>query len=486
MTSEVFQKLFETESPADDHPLTTIKTPTRATWYPVGDDELAAAVKMLPDKAAGPDSFTVADLKSMDQPILSVLLNLILGLGDIPPCWKINRTILIPKGTTDLDHATNWRPVTISSVFVRLLHRILAHRISAAVNLNPLQRAFIPVGGCFENTIAVDFLIRHARKNRREFHLVGIDVSKAFDSVSHNSIQRALRRQGIEEDMIRYIMASYKGTSTTIQCNNVEIDNVNILRGVKQGDPMSPVIFNSIIDELLDSLPRELGYPFSATDSVNSLGFADDLNLIAHTVTTMKRLINITESFFSHRSMKINSQKCFNLSLIPSTHDRVMTTSFRTTFSINDFAIQTCSYSNCLKYLGIYFDPSGKIGACGDHLKTMLGKITSAPLKPHQKVFLATTFAIPKMMHQLILGRITKGLLSQFDLIIRHFIKSTLHLPVDTPNAFLYTKTNFGGLGIIDLSTSIPSVYEATSYDAGVHRPIQYRHNHLTSNPIQY
>ena len=386
----VFQRLFETESPADDHPLTLIKTPTCATWYPIGDDELAAAVKMIPDKAAGPDSFMIVDLKSMDQSTLSVLLNLILGLGDIPPCWKINRTILIPKGTTDLNHATNWRPITISSVFITLLHRILAHRLSAAVNLNPRQRAFIPVDGCFENTIALDFLIRHARKNRKEFHLVGIDVSKAFDSVSHHSIQRALRRQGIEEDMIRYIVASYKGTSTTIHCNDVAIDNVNILRGVKQGDPMSPVIFNSIIDELLDSLPHELGYPINSTDSVNSLGFADDLNLIANTVTTMKRLISTTESLFSHRSMKINCQKCFNLSLTPSIKDRIMTTSLHSSFSINNFAIRTCSYSNCLKYLGIYFDPSGKIGACGDHLKTMLGKITfdcglSLMLRPKSK-----------------------------------------------------------------------------------------------------
>ena len=125
----VFHTQFETESPADDHPLNSIKTPACTTWYPIGHDKLATAVKMLPNKAAGPDSFTIVDLKSMDHSILSVILNLILGLGDIPPCWKINRTILIPKGTTNLNHATNWRPLTISSVFVRLLHRILGHRL---------------------------------------------------------------------------------------------------------------------------------------------------------------------------------------------------------------------------------------------------------------------------------------------------------------------------------------------------------------------
>ena len=74
-------------------------------------------------------------------------------------------------------------------------------------------------------------------------------------------------------------MASYKDTSTTIQCNHVFIDNINVRSGVKQGDPMSPIIFNAIIDELLDRLPPELGYPINNSDTVNSLGFADDLNL---------------------------------------------------------------------------------------------------------------------------------------------------------------------------------------------------------------
>ena len=173
----------------------------------------------------------------------------------------------------------------------------------------------------------------------------------------------------------------------------------------------------------------------------------------------MHHLLATTEAFLNDRSMRLNCTKCFNLSLVPSLRDRIMITSTNTNFFINHIAIKTCGYSNCLKYLGIKFNPSGKIGACSDHLKTMLGKIAAAPLKPNQKVFLATTFAIPKMMHQLILGRITKGLLNQFDSVIRLLVKSTLHLPSDTANSFLYTKPKFGGLGIVDLSNTIPKVF---------------------------
>ena len=136
-----------------------------------------------------------------------------------------------------------------------------------------------------------------------------------------------------------------------------------------------------------------------------------------------------------------------------------MITSNHTNFFICHSPIKTCGYSDCLKYLGIQFNPSGKVGACGDYLKTILHKIAAAPLKPHQKVFLATNYAIPKLMHQLILGRITKGLLGDFNLIVRHFVKSTLHLPMDTPNSFFYTKSKFGGLGIIDLMTSVPIIF---------------------------
>ena len=79
----------------------------------------------MKNKSPGTDNFTVKDLRAVEPEILLLLLNYQLDTKRQLNCWKINKTILIPKTKINLENASNWRPITISSVFVRLLHRIL-------------------------------------------------------------------------------------------------------------------------------------------------------------------------------------------------------------------------------------------------------------------------------------------------------------------------------------------------------------------------
>ena len=133
------------------------------------------------------------------------------------------------KEIPDLHLATNWRPITISSTCVRLLHCILACHLTKATQLNPRQKALIPADGCGENTLLLDHVIRQARKQRRTLSILGIDLAKAFDSISHNSIARALRRNSIDEPMVQYILQSYTNCTTTILCGPTNLPNVKLL-----------------------------------------------------------------------------------------------------------------------------------------------------------------------------------------------------------------------------------------------------------------
>ena len=201
----------------------------------------------MPNKAPGPDYFTVPELKRVPLPDLCAIYNIILSSQTLPSCWKCHRTTLIPKKPQDLHLATNWRPITISSTCVRLLHHILVCDLAEATTLNPRQKAFIPADGCGENTLLLDHVIRQARKQKRTLSILGIDLAKAFDSVSHHSIARALRCHSIDESMVQYILHSYSNCTTTILCGPTNLPNMKLLRGVKQGDPLSPILFNLIL-----------------------------------------------------------------------------------------------------------------------------------------------------------------------------------------------------------------------------------------------
>ena len=81
---------------------------------------------------------------------------------------KDNISILLPKGTTDLDDVNKWRPLTISSVMLRLYTNILAKRVTKGVSLNPRQRGLIEAPGCSKNGFLLQRKQKHAKRNRKK------------------------------------------------------------------------------------------------------------------------------------------------------------------------------------------------------------------------------------------------------------------------------------------------------------------------------
>ena len=120
-----YQQLYESPSPSDDVPVGTAKTAVRC-YHPISSEELDKEIRNLKKTSPGPDNFGVSDVKKANRDLLLTVMNVQLWLGIQLPFLKVNSTTLIPKCTDDLDLASNWRPITVSSLFSRLMHKILA------------------------------------------------------------------------------------------------------------------------------------------------------------------------------------------------------------------------------------------------------------------------------------------------------------------------------------------------------------------------
>lgn len=337
------------------------------------------------------------------------------------------------------------------------MHRIISKRLQNAINLNMNQRGFVETDGTLANTIILDHYIRSRVEEGKEHNVVSLDVRKAFDTVSHHSILRALKRLGTDEGTIRYIHSTLSDNTTTISVGREKTRDIKVTRGVKQGDPVSPLLFNAVIDELLCLLNSgTLGGTVTPTASCTAMAFADDVIIMADKEVNVPLILQQVEKFFSARGMSINPSKCSSLS-VAACGKRCVARS-NSTFKINGKWIPAISGLSTFKYLGHQYNSQGIAKPSLVNLPKWLNAISKAPLKPDQKAQLVKDHVIPKLLYGLQNSKVTGKILREADRLIKHHIKRALHLHSHTPDQFLYAKVKDGGIGIMNLRNNIPRI----------------------------
>src|SRR5271154_273586 len=114
---------------------------------------------------------------------------------------------------------------------------------------------------------------------------------------------------------IDYVSALYSGFHTLIGSGNESI-RVKINRGVLQGDPLSPMLFNLVIDQLLRALPSEIGVAVNKDTKTNGQAFADDLILTAQTLPGAQLLLSTVEGLAPTWGLEFNPKKCNYIALV--------------------------------------------------------------------------------------------------------------------------------------------------------------------------
>ena len=111
-----------------------------------------------------------------------------------------------------------------------------------------------------------------------------MDFMKAFDSITHTLIWNALKICGIEHDYVSLLKKRYRDQKATV-LSDEESDMFEIKKGTTQGDPLSSLLFNTVLQKALEGhIPRWqkekcMGIYLSDNDHdcLTNMRFADDV-----------------------------------------------------------------------------------------------------------------------------------------------------------------------------------------------------------------
>ena len=152
-----------------------------------------------------------------------------------------------------------------------------------------------------------------AAKIHKGITAIQLDISKAFDTMPHAAISPALRRLGAPSEIISSICSAYQQVSTTITHKGSKV-HIKLKRGVKQVDPLSPFLFNAVMDPLLEQLEMLKGFHIDEKNTISSLAFADDL-LMANTHEKAQTLLTHTEKYLESLRMRTAADKCASIEI---------------------------------------------------------------------------------------------------------------------------------------------------------------------------
>lgn len=457
-TLEIFKQLFEGRVIAEDEEGFRAKPSNNSHKMHkyIEPSEVKAQLKRIRKHTApGLDQICVEQLSSLQVEDLVLLFNIFLLKGDVPKAMKINRTTMIPKSSNP--GVGDWRPITVASLLDRLFAKILEARLSTVVSIDPNQRGFIRfLDGCGENITAYNGALRYSRKGYKPLVIVSLDFAKAFDSVQHCSIKRALMRLSVDKESIDLIMNLCKGQITQIAYDG-GVENVELKCGVRQGWPLSPLLFLCVIDELLDLMSTEDGFKVSSPSGeeayLTGCAFADDVILYSSSPTGMRCHLKKAEAWCGKRAMRIDPKKssCLYLERVP--RKKLVKVSSLKLLVCNDEI--PCVKDSFERVLGVHIQYTGKVDHKTDDFSNDLGLVCRSQLRPSQKLTMIRECLLPMIKFRLVYGFASLGSCAQVDRIVRKAVKDIMHLPKWTADSAIYSSRKEGGLGLKPLKENV-------------------------------
>ena len=399
---------------------------------PFTADEVANRLSRMANTAPGPDGARYSGLRRID-PGCHTMAQLFTNchvLGEIPASWKESTTVMAYKGAGDRADMGNWRPLSLGNTIAKLYSGCIADRLTRwgeeNGRISPEQKGFTSHDGCVEHNFIVQSAIDQARRTGEGLCVAFLDIANAFGVIPHTHIIGTLQTIGLPQQLLTVIDDLYTGNTTRGMSSEGLTEPVPIVAGVKQGCPLSPVIFNYSMEPIIKAI--------SATKATTGfrvggqllavLAYADDLVLLARSEFALQVQLDTAVEVAEWCHLQFKPPKCGTLHIEKK---KVRDSSF----TIQETELVALKDGEHYRHLGV---PTGF--RCRQTPEETLERLAidfnlldRSLLAPWQKIDAAATFLIPRLDFILRGANVRVQPLNALDKRVKRIVKGWLNLP---------------------------------------------------------
>ena len=146
----------------------------------------------------------------------------------------------------------NYRPITLMNVVYKIF-TILSNRLTEIMEskLGEYQAGFRPNRSTIDNIFTLRQMYEKCYENNTELHNVFIYFNQALDSINRSTIMQELKEMQIPGKTVRLVNMVTQHTKAKIKLNNEYTEQIDVKTGIKQGDPLSTILFSTLMESLM-------------------------------------------------------------------------------------------------------------------------------------------------------------------------------------------------------------------------------------------
>ena len=281
------------------------------------EEEILSAINNLQNnKSPGFDGLTAEFYKCFSQHYKTILLWLLqesLEARVLPPSLRLGVTVIIHKKGDPKDLKT-WRPITLSNSDYKVLSMVLTRRLKHYANsiIGSHQTCNIKGRTIYDNLHFMRDFVRTAK----EGGILSLDQAAAFDNVDHDYILQVLKAFGFPQGILDFVKTLYTDSCVMLRTQEVLTSKLPICKGVKQGDPVAPLLFVLAMEPLLLRLSKKLlnvaPGPYSTMPNTVVSAYADDTCILISDLQQFKVVEDELILYGKQSGGRLNrSKSCF-------------------------------------------------------------------------------------------------------------------------------------------------------------------------------